>query len=82
MSEHHHEHHHHERHHGETPSKEEAIALLKYMVDHNRHHASELYDLADAFDEDIAAMIFEAVKSMEAANEKLAAALAAVNGEG
>ena len=23
----------------------EAVALLKYMIDHNKHHADELYDI-------------------------------------
>ena len=33
--------------HAAASSPEEALALLKYMLDHNRHHAEELHDLAD-----------------------------------
>ena len=32
--------------HSAASSPEEALALLKYMLDHNKHHAEELHDLA------------------------------------
>ena len=70
---------HHHTHGGNT--KEEALALLSYMVDHNRHHAEELHELAHSFDEKTADLIHEALKDLNAGNDKLAAALEAVKGE-
>ena len=32
--------------HGQEVSPEERLALLKYMVQHNAHHAEELHELA------------------------------------
>ena len=48
MHEHEHEHTHPHTH-GPIPafeSMEQAEALMSYMLDHNRHHAEELHDLA------------------------------------
>lgn len=40
-------HHHHHDHGATSATKEEAIALLGYMVAHNEHHAEELTELAE-----------------------------------
>ena len=56
-------------------STEEAKALLIYMLDHNRHHAEELHDLAHNFDGEVFDLIHESVENLQAGNEKLAAAL-------
>ncbi len=43
---HDHEHmHSHEHEHGGFTSAEQATALMKYMLDHNRHHAEELHEV-------------------------------------
>ena len=47
MCEHTHDHEHpHEHHHGHA-SAEETLALLTYMLGHNRHHAEELHELGE-----------------------------------
>ena len=44
----HHCHPHSHEHTGDKPmSPEEVLALLNYMLDHNRHHADELHDLVE-----------------------------------
>ena len=43
MSEYGHSHEHSHEHTASSP--EEVLALLKYMLEHNRHHAEELHDL-------------------------------------
>ena len=77
---HHHEHHHHA---AETaPTEEErSVALLAYMVDHNRSHAEELEQLAGAMNPDVAAMVRDAISQFNAANDKLAEALSVLRGE-
>ncbi len=68
---------HHDGHdHGCETSAEEALALLKYMVGHNRHHAEELHELAHNFDDIAAELVHGAVIDMEAANAKLEQAYA------
>ena len=64
--------------HVHAASPEEALALLKYMLEHNRHHAAELHDLAHDFPNPAGQLIHEAVSSFEAGNAKLEAALAAL----
>ena len=45
----HHCHPHSHEHTGDKPmSPEEVLALLNYMLDHNRHHADELHDICHA----------------------------------
>lgn len=81
--EHFHEHEHthgHDHHHDHdslnTPgSKEECIALLKYMLNHNEHHAQELHELAHGVDGEPARLIHEAVHLLDHSNEKLEEAL-------
>ncbi len=76
-----HDHHHH---HDEPREAGENLALLTYMLDHNRHHAEELHDLAhdlsDEGKEAAAALLHEALEAYEKGNEKLAQALEAAKG--
>lgn len=75
MSEHHHDHPH-DHHHGQASSPEETLALLTYMLGHNRHHAQELHDLSHGVDNESAhELLHEAVALLERSNEKLEAAL-------
>ena len=68
---HDHDHHHHQGH----ASPEESLALLTYMLVHNRHHAEELHELAHGMDGEAAQLIHDAVVDFELGNEKLAEAL-------
>lgn len=68
---HDHDHHHHQGH----ASLEESLALLTYMLGHNRHHAEELHELAHGMDGEAAQLIHDAVVDFELGNEKLAEAL-------
>ena len=54
------EHEHSERLNAATP-KEEALALLRYMAQHNAHHADELSQIASALPENAAKQIEKAV---------------------
>lgn len=71
MCEHTHDHDHHHGHH----SPEESLALLTYMLGHNRHHAEELHELAHGLDDEAAQLIHDAVIDFQLGNEKLAEAL-------
>lgn len=75
MHEHTHDHEH------KTHSPEETLALLAYMIDHNRHHAEELHELAHSAGEEPEKLIHEAVELFDAGNEKLARALELLKGE-
>ena len=56
--------------HGSGPaSEEERLALLRYMLRHNEHHAEELHALAHGAPE-------PAVANLEDSNKKIAEALA------
>ena len=65
----------------ETHSPEEALALLRYMTDHNRHHAEELHELSHSISGEAAQLIHDAVDCFEAGNEKLDKALALLQKE-
>ena len=56
-------------------AEEEALALLKYMAEHNAHHAEELRELEAALPEKAAALVREAVALLDASTEKLREAL-------
>ena len=76
-----HEHDHSHAHpHGHGPaaaSPEETLALLRYMLDHNRHHADELHELAHGVsDESARDLIHEAVDALNESNLRLEEALA------
>ncbi len=69
----HHDHHDHSHEHIEPA---ETLAILNYMLDHNRHHAEELHDIAhSAQPEEAAKLLHEAVTLFGQANDKLEQAL-------
>ena len=73
----------HEHHHDHVQgavSAEERLALLKYMVQHNAHHAEELHDLAHGCGGQAAELLHEAVRDIEESNKKIEAALALLEG--
>lgn len=59
--------------------KDEAIALLTYMVQHNEHHAAELDQLADNLVKlglnDVAKMVKDGVTDFQKANMRFSIAL-------
>ncbi len=68
--------------HGEAASPEETLALLAYMLGHNRHHAEELHELAhNVENEEARALIHAAVDDLQSSSDKLAEALALWKGE-
>lgn len=84
--EHHHDHDHghdhcHAHSHGEQP-KDEDTAVLAYMLDHNRHHAQELAEIAkhlrEAGKEEAAVQIEKGVEDFEKGNMRLQIALSLV----
>lgn len=74
---HSHEGHTHEGHTHHNP--EEAAALLKYMIDHNKHHGEDLHEichaLADAGKNEAAELVHKAMHIYEDGNEALEQAL-------
>jgi len=76
--EHTHSHQHsHEHIHSEAPasSREELLALLSYMVSHNKHHAEELHDLAHDIGGETATLIHKAIDAFSEGNTRLEEAL-------
>ena len=71
--------------HGQTATgRDEAVALLTYMLSHNRHHADELHDAAHALPETDAAAreaLHEALSLLHASNDRLESALGLLNGK-
>ncbi len=61
-----------------TGVDEETTALLKYMLEHNRHHADELHELAHNLDGEARELVHGAVIDIESSNDKLARALNAI----
>ena len=78
---HSHEHEHHDHVQGADAVKQ-TQALLKYMLEHNRHHAEELHDLAHQLSSQgksaAADRIHEAIHSFDEGNDLLEQALAAI----
>ena len=70
---------------GKTGSADRDLALMRYMLEHNRQHAQELAEtggrIADAGLEQAAGFIQEAVHSFEHANSSLEKAIRAIGGE-
>lgn len=64
------EHNHHTHTHGNT-SYEETIALLKYMAQHNAHHAEELMETASSLGDNAATLIKEATELLNKSTEKI-----------
>lgn len=62
--------------HGVASSPEEALAMLNYMLSHNRHHAEELHELAHCFEDEIADLVHDAVDRLEESNLLMEQALA------
>ena len=73
--------HDHNHSHGTASSPEETLALLEYMLGHNRHHAEELHELAHNLPETEAALLHDAVEDFNQGNEKLAKVLSVLKGE-
>lgn len=63
-----------------TQTTDENLALLGYMLDHNRHHAEDLHELLHALEADnkkeAAALLSDALNLYNQGNDKLAEALA------
>ncbi len=80
MHDHNHpENHTHSHSHAAASSPEEALALLTYMLSHNRHHAEELHDLAHCFDEVAEDLIHQAVDKLGESNDLIEQALSLIN---
>ena len=72
---HDHEHTHDHPHvHSDMP-KDQVVAVLQYMLDHNIHHAKELGDMASELDGEARHQLLHAVESFDQANGYLSAAL-------
>ena len=69
---------------GKKPGSEQEAqeALLSYMLDHNKHHAAELADVAKKFretgKEDVAVQIEKAIENFDKGNLYLSLALSLV----
>ena len=63
-------------------SEEQAIALMSYMLDHNKHHAEELHELSHKLEaggkDEAAHLIDNALEKYYQGNDELAKALEAV----
>lgn len=75
----------HEHAQGRDLTPEQTLALLSYMLEHNRSHAEELHDLGHALAgqgrAEAAELVHGAVHYFEHGNEKLAEALELIKGE-
>ena len=67
--------------HTAASSPEEALALLKYMLDHNRHHAEELHDLAHFYDNVEGDLLHDAVDRLDESNSLIEEALSLITNE-
>lgn len=56
---------------GTVSSPEERLALLKYMLSHNAHHAEELHELAHSVSGEAHELIHLAVDRIEESNKML-----------
>lgn len=79
MSEHTHPHIH--EHLSGASNSEEIIALLTYMIDHNKHHADEIHDMAHELNGESAKLLHDAVVLFEEGTQKLESALKLLKGE-
>ena len=70
---------HHDHHHDEPASKDKTLALLTYMINHNKDHAEEINDMASQLEQkgltDVAAQMREGVTEMQKGNMLLEVAL-------
>ena len=81
-----HEGHSHDHHsHGQAHSPEETVALLTYMIDHNKHHGEDLHEiyhaLADSGKAEAAELLHKAMHLYEDGNALLADALKMIGGK-
>lgn len=67
--------------HAHDVSDKEILALLEYMLGHNRHHAEELKDLAANLPWEKAELIYAAVEDFGRGNEKIAQVLSGLKEE-
>ncbi|MDY2626039.1 MAG: hypothetical protein SOV74_06975 [Coriobacteriales bacterium] len=67
--------HDHDHSHHSATTPEQQLALLSYMVEHNKSHTDELHDLAHALEGEAADLLHEAVSLYDQGNKKLARAL-------
>ena len=72
---HSHDHAHDHSHEPAAASREELLALLSYMVSHNKHHAEELTELAKSVDGEAAEALHKAISLFDEGNEELSRAL-------
>lgn len=65
-------------------SANETVALLNYMIDHNKHHGEDLHEiyhsLEAAGNKEAAELVHEAMHLYDHGNEKLAEALKLIGG--
>ena len=68
-----------------TMSAEETMALLTYMLDHNRHHAEELHGIVHALEDmgktEAAEKLAEAMHLFDHCNDAMAEAVTLAKGE-
>lgn len=80
-----HGHAHEHSHSGPELSPEQTLALMSYMLEHNRSHAEELHNISHALalqgKPEAAGLVAEAVHHFDHCNEKLDEALKLVKGE-
>ena len=67
--------------HAAASSPEAALALLTYMLNHNRPHAEELHDLAHCFDEVSGDLIHQAVDKLGESNDLIEQALSLIKNQ-
>lgn len=65
----------------EHHSPEELLALVQYMVGHNRHHTEELHELSHELQDEAGQLIHDACVDYQVGNEKLEEALRILKGE-
>lgn len=95
MGEHTHDHDHGHTHEGEhchchshdgqnSQNANETVALLNYMIDHNKHHGEDLHEiyhsLENSGNKEAADLVHEAMHLYDHGNEKLAEALKLIGG--
>ena len=83
--EHHHghSHDHDHAHHDGHATPEQGIALLSYMVEHNKSHVAEMLDVAHIVENEQAhELMHEAADLLEQGNAKLAEAIALLQEQG
>ena len=75
-----HEHDHAHLHAENGAPSEQTIAVLRYMLEHNIHHAAELNDLAQQLSGEAQHQMLHAVEAFDQANGYLSAALELLKG--